>query len=106
MNNWDEEDKPEKEMFYRTALKNSLGKDVPSDSMMTYDKHPSKRFYLRHWEAGFEDKSNIPLVPISGDNTSNLDVSDPWFSKSEGSHDVRQASLDMVQEIIRRASGK
>jgi RHS repeat-associated protein len=99
MNNSDEEDRGN--LRWRTALENRLGGKVPSDSIMTYDKSPSKRFYQRHWEAGFEEKSNIPGVTILGGNTSNLDVSDPWFSEGARDDVVKQGSLNLVQEIIR-----
>jgi hypothetical protein len=74
------------------------------DSIMTYDSHPQERFYQRHWEAGFEDKSNIPGLTISrvGDRTSSLDPSDRWFGWTS-SETEKMARFRMVRDIIKGA---
>jgi len=91
----------------RSALEKQLGVKLPPDAIMSYDASPNKTFYQRNWAAGFQDQSNVPgrnIIPGSpSDNTSNLDLSDPWFSKNIADPSERQPTLDMVKGIIKAA---
>ena len=106
MNNQDEENKPEFREYNKDILVEALGKPIESDAIMTYGKGKC-RFYPRNWEAGFQDKSNIPgKKVVSGDevfdNTTALSITDPWFKKRNNLVERRETAQNRQQYHCQR----
>lgn len=60
-------------------LRGRLERPIEPTSIMSYEPSAS-RFFDRHFAAGVDDRSNITGGELLGtDNTSLLDISDPWF---------------------------
>ena len=86
-------------LLWADDLKKRLGHEIEADSIMTYNEGASK-FYNRHFAAGIDDINNISgLHDMRSDNTSEMNIKDPWFSKFTNEKTAK-FSFDMVEEIM------